>query len=155
MTIYNYTPALKQPLADLMVAYFPEVDADIPEEIIRGKLSDLIDEQHSQGILHVTVATKKETPIGFSIFQIDTPESDWCKRPGWGFIREFYIAKQYRSIGKGRFLAEQAELLFQKKQVEHIYLNTSGALGFWLRCGYTVDAVDDETQMATLIKKLG
>lgn len=136
MTISNYTPALKQPLTDLMVAYFPEVDADIPEEIIRGKLSDLIDEQHSQGILHVTVATKKETPIGFSIFQIDTPESDWCKRPGWGFIREFYIAPAYRHRGFGQQLAQYSEDALRAAGAQNFYLTSAQASPFWVRCGW-------------------
>ena len=136
MTIHNYTPALKQPLADLMVAYFPEVNADIPEKIIRGKLSDLIAEQHHQRILYAAVAMENESPIGFSIFQIDTPESDWCKRPGWGFIREFYIAPAYRHRGFGQLLAQYSEDALRAAGAQNLYLTSAQASPFWVHCGW-------------------
>ena len=87
MTIIPYNDSMKEPLLEMLSAYFPEVDADIPEEILRGKLIALIQSQHDRGILQIRLAFEAEQAVGFSIFQIDTSESDCCKRPGWGFIR--------------------------------------------------------------------
>lgn len=155
MAVRLFTPEDRQAFLRMLVPYFTDdLKEEWTDEVVE-RIGEFIISQWQNEILEILLLWEKEKPVGFAICQVDSPASDWCKREGWGFIREFYIAKQYRSMGKGRFLAEQAELLFQKKQVEHIYLNTSGALGFWLRCGYTIDAVDDETQMATLIKKLG
>ena len=42
-------------------------------------------------------------PVGFIIYQIDSPRSDWCQKEGFGFIRELYIEKEYRKRGLGNF----------------------------------------------------
>jgi len=39
--------------------------------------------------------------IGFVNYQIDTLDSDWCEREGWGFIREIYVDKTLRGKGLG------------------------------------------------------
>lgn len=135
MTFFAYTHSMKAQFADLLAAYFPEVASDIPEDILRGKLADLIDEQHSQGILGITIAAEGTAAIGFSIYQIDTPESDWCKRPGWGFIREFYIVPEFRKQGFGRRLAYHTEQRLGEMGAARLYL-TSDCGPFWTGCGW-------------------
>lgn len=138
MTFLNYTHAHKQQLSDLLVLYFPEVGGDdIPESIIRGKLTDLIDTQHRDGIIHVLLIQEQEIFVGFSIFQLDTSESDWCKRPGWGFIREFYVVPEYRHRGIGRQLAVHTEKRLRELGTDRLYLTSDpAALAFWQRCGW-------------------
>lgn len=137
MTILNYNHTLKPQFTDLLSAYFSELDSDIPEDILRGELTDLIEDQHGKGIIRVCLAADNETLAGFSIFQIDTPESDWCKRPGWGFIREFYVAPESRHQGHGSRLAAHTEQCLRKMGAEKLYLTSdSTALAFWQHCGW-------------------
>ena len=137
MTIIPYTSQEKLTLADLMVGYFAELDSGIPEEIIRGKLSDLIDRQCMDETIHVAVAVENDKPIGFSVYQIDTPESDWCKRPGWGFIREFYVIPSFRNHGYGKALAAHTVQQLQSMGAQNLYLTSTEAVPFWQKCGWS------------------
>lgn len=137
MTIQSYTPDKKNQLAGLFTAYFPELGEDIPEDILRGKLTDFIHDQHQKGILSISLLLDGTTPVGFSIYQIDTPESDWCKRPGWGFIREFYIAPPHRKKGLGQLLCRNTEQQLSSMGAARLYLTADNAIPFWQSCGYT------------------
>lgn len=136
MTIIPYNDSMKEPLLEMLSAYFPEVDADIPEEILRGKLIALIQSQHDRGILQIRLAIEAEQAVGFSIFQIDTSESDWCKRPGWGFIREFYIRPPFRKRGFGHALARDTEQSLRRMGARQMYLTSGKGISFWKSCGW-------------------
>lgn len=138
MTIIPYDKRKKHLLADLMTAYMKELDCGIPEDIIRGKLSDFIDTQHDAGIICIDLATESEDIIGFSVYQIDRPESDWCQRPGWGFIREFYIVPAFRKSGTGRKLALHTEKALRAMGAQRLYLTSDSAIPFWRKCGWTL-----------------
>jgi len=75
-------------------------------------------------------------PIGFVMYQVDHPESDWCEKEGFGFIREMYIRKDQRKHGYGKILANHAENELKKLLVPHIYLTSDDAIEFWLSVGY-------------------
>ena len=138
MNITPYAPHLRRSFEEMLVAYFVhDLNSDIPEEIVRGKLMDLITGQLQDGTYHLAIALEAEGPMGFSIYQIDTPGSDWCKRPGWGFIREFYIKKEYRKQGFGRTLAEFTEAELRSLGAERLYLTADPAvIPFWESCGW-------------------
>ena len=104
MIITPYTTAHKHILAALMADYMAELESDIPREIVLGKLADLIDRQCADRIIQLDLAMDEACCVGFSVYQIDTEKSDWCKRPGWGFIREFYVVPAYRKGGTGKFI---------------------------------------------------
>ncbi len=76
-------------------------------------------------------------PVGFIIYQIDTPRSDWCQKEGFGFIRELYIEKNFRKRGLGKLLFTHVEKILEDKSVEQIYLTADDAGEFWERCGFT------------------
>lgn len=136
MNIIPYEQAFRPQFESMLCAYFREIGGDIPEHIIRGKLLDLFQNQQSRQIIHIALAVSHGTPVGFSIYQIDTPESDWCKRPGWGFIREFYIAPEYRLCGYGRQLACYSEAHLRSLGAAQLYLTADDAVEFWQHCGY-------------------
>lgn len=136
MTIIPYNDSMREPLLEMLSAYFPEVDSDIPEDILRGKLISLIQSQHDRGILQIRLAFEAELAVGFSIFQIDTPESDWCKRPGWGFIREFYIRPSFRKRGFGHALARDTEQSLRRMGARQMYLTSGKGISFWKSCGW-------------------
>ncbi len=136
MTIREYNRSMKLILANMMADYMSELKSDIPEDIIRGKLSDHIDRMCESGIIRVSIAFDSVTPAAFSVFQIDTPESDWCKRPGWGFIREYYVVPEYRKTGIGRNLAAYTEQELHNMGADQLYLTSTEAAPFWCKCGW-------------------
>ena len=73
---------------------------------------------------------------GFIYYQIDNPESDWCEREGWGFIREIYIKSNMRGRGLGTKLVAGAEKELYNKGVRYIYLTSDEMGQFWNFCGY-------------------
>lgn len=153
MTITEYTRSMKVTLADLMTAYMAELGSSMPEAVIRGKLSDFIDDQCEKGIIRVSIAYVGEKPAGFSVFQIDTPESDWCLRPGWGFIREYYIVPTYRNRGIGRILAKHTERELRSMGAAGLYLTSTGAVPFWQKCGWTLTGELTDSGQSILAKQ--
>ncbi|MBO5323060.1 MAG: GNAT family N-acetyltransferase [Oscillospiraceae bacterium] len=136
MTITEYSQLKHPQFTDMLVAYFAEMKSDMPEHIIRGKLLNLIHSEQAQSIIHIGLYLDNDKPIGFTIYQIDTPESDWCKRPGWGFIREFYISPEYRLMGYGRQLASYSETKLRGLGATQIYLTAMVSIRFWEHCGF-------------------
>lgn len=137
MTIQAYTSDRKPQLAKLLTAYFLEISDDLSEDIIREKLTDFIHQQHQKGVVSISFVLDGTAAAGFSIYQIDTPESDWCKRPGWGFIREFYISPPYRKKGIGRLLCRHTEQQLCSLGAARLYLTADNAIPFWQKCGWT------------------
>lgn len=91
------------------------------------------------GIISLDVLFYDRKMAGFIIYQIDTPSSDWCKREGWGFIREIHVNQDLRKKGLASLLVIRAEKILYNKGVKHIYLTsdtTSMAQKFWISCGY-------------------
>ena len=136
ITIQKYQPSAKTTLSNMMVPYMAELHSDIPEHIIQGKLADFIETQCESGRIHIALAWDGGEPAGFSVYQIDAPESDWCKRPGWGFIREFYIKPKYRTNGLGAHLAAYTEEALKKLGADKLYLTSGPAATFWEKCGW-------------------
>ena len=120
----------------MLIPYFTDdLKEEWTDEVVE-RIGEFILSQYRDGILDILLLWEKEKPVGFAICQVDSPASDWCKREGWGFIREFYIEPGCRMTGKGHFLAMQTEQRLIEKQAEQVYLTTAGALQFWLKCGF-------------------
>ena len=141
--------------ARMLASYFrDDLKKDWPEEIIRERIAGLILKQYEDGLIRILLAFQQETPVGFAVYQFDSANSDWCKRPGWGFIREFHISRPFRAAGFGRFLAAETERCLRDTGAENVYLTTSEALPFWLRCGYSPEEIPVSDGMHSLSKKL-
>lgn len=138
MTIHTYDKSNRALLSDMMAAYMTELNCGIPEEIIRGRLADFIDAQWQRGIIQIDLCREGSRCIGFSVYQTDREESDWCKRPGWGFIREFYVVPDCRRTVAGRFLAAHTEQELRKLGATRLYLTSTEAAPFWCKCGWTL-----------------
>lgn len=136
--IKSYEESMRREWEDMFIAYFKDdLDDDLSEEIIRGKICDFILRQESRKIVSICVPELDGRMIGFGIYQIDKPESDWCKHEGWGFIREFYIVKKMRRQGYGSKLAAFIENELYRAGAERLYLTSDkGAVCFWEACGY-------------------
>lgn len=143
--IIELTEETKTAAEDLFIAYSHELGMDeqsdprLTEKVLREKIfRGLFVKKWEEGALFITLAAVGGEPAGFAIYQIDAPESDWNKRPGWGFIREFYVSPRARRQGIGRALAEHAAKRLLEK-TDRLYLTgdeDEGALAFWKACGY-------------------
>lgn len=153
MTIMEYSHSLKPQWTDLFTSYFLEdLNCELSEDIVRGKLCSFILEQWEKGIIRISVCSVNERPMGFSIYQIDSPESDWCKRPGWGCIREFYIAPEYRRQGCGRKLSAYSEEQLRQLGASRFYLTAEDAIPFWECCGYSSTDTLCSNEQTVLVK---
>lgn len=137
MNIIQFNSAMCNAFEEMLVEYFMhDLQSDIPEAILRDKLLNHILGYAEKQVTHIAIPMEHGVSVGFSIYQIDTPESDWCKRPGWGCIREFCILKDHRSKGFGAALAAYTEQQLRNLGAAQIYLTSDNAIAFWERCGY-------------------
>lgn len=137
MTILRYDTLLRAKFAGLLTEYFEELNAQLPHDIILERILPMFEIQDHQRIGTIVLALHRGKPMGFAIYQIDSPRSDWCKYPGWGCIREFYIRPEFRHKGFGRRLAAYAESHLKKLGATDVYLTADSAVNFWEHCGYS------------------
>jgi len=147
MIIQPLTPEREADFASLFLSYFQELEKEDPQPlnpgIITEKLIPFILDQWRKGLIHIELCMTDLAAAGFSIYQIDHPESDWCKRPGWGFIREFYIRPESRRKGLGHAMAAHVVAALKDMGTAQVYLTSDNAVAFWQHCGFT-----DETPEA-------
>ncbi|MBQ8360134.1 MAG: GNAT family N-acetyltransferase [Oscillospiraceae bacterium] len=139
---------------DMMIQYIVELGDQTPENDLRQKLLPFIEKQLNAGIIRIALAIADGALAGFSVYQIDTQESDWCKRPGWGFIREFYVCPKYRSCGIGMQLAKHTEQLLRKMGANQLYLTSGPAVPFWERCGWSNTHEQCSNDLSILVKRI-
>lgn len=132
----------------------------VREDLEMSLSSEVINEKIWQGIfinglekgcLSISLAVLNNEIIGMAIYQIDTPQSDWCKREGWGFIREFFISPEHRRKGFGTILAEYAEHRLREK-TDRLYLTADDAVEFWSSCGYALTDEHNDNGTYIMIK---
>lgn len=141
LEICDYDPSMKEIWGDMFVRYAKEDlgDTQWSEEILREKLAfGLFLRNQERGISSISFLLAEGKPAGFAVYQVDSPESDWCKRPGWGLIREFCIVPEFRLRGYGKALAEYVkEKLLTKADKLYLTAHDEEAGAFWTACGYS------------------
>ena len=141
-TIEAYNEKYRDEFINMFVTYsvddlkMQEDDPRLTAPFIKEKIAPFFIRQMEKGIHSIDLFLTDGKPAGFSIWQIDRAESDWCKRPGWGFIREFYIEKPRRRRGYGQLLAASTVQKQYAAGAENLYLTTGGAAPFWKACGF-------------------
>ena len=156
LEIREYTPDLEAWWIEQFVRYAKKDlgDTNLSDEVLREKIARGVFLRNQEtGVSSIAVAFAGEVPAGFVVYQVDSPEADWCKRPGWGLIREFCILPEFRRRGYGTRLAEYAEKrLFEK--TDRLYLTAhDGAGEFWASCGFTDTGEDDPNDCRIFEKK--
>lgn len=73
--------------------------------------------------------------IGFVLFRPETFSSSYFEET-CGFIREFWVAKEYRKQGIGTELLAKTENYFLKQGVGTVFLTTNNAGRFYSKRGY-------------------
>ena len=122
--------------AQVFGAYFKN-DFNIEiSEVDLEKLCLEIVESSITGVMTLDLLFLDGKMVGFILYQIDTPKSDWCEREGLGFIREIYVEQTLRGGGFGSKLVQNAEETLYNYGCDHIYLTSDESGGFWESCGY-------------------
>ncbi len=154
--IKDYSPSMKELFLSLFFRYAREDLGDNhSEETLKNKIGDGIFLQNwERGINRIALAFVGSRPTGFAIYQVDSEESDWCKRPGWGFIREFCVSPPCRRRGIGRALVAYAEKALAP-ETDRLYLTAhdQDAAGFWRACGYRETGEIDKNGNAVMEKR--
>ncbi len=76
--------------------------------------------------------------VGFIEFTV-IPFSNWFFETKMGFIREFWIKKNFRSLGHGTELLKMAESYFLTQNIHKSILTTDSAEKFYIKNGYHKD----------------
>lgn len=153
--IIEYVSDKKDSFENMCKTYFnDDLHCGWSEKVFRNKIFKHIEQELADNVIAICIVEKDSESIGFAIYQIDTPKSDWCKKRGWGFIREAYIKKEFRGCGYGRKLVEYIENDFIAMNIHNLYLQADEAMEFWLKCKYKDNGECDEEGMHTLIKDL-
>lgn len=107
------------------------------EEIIHD-LTRRINIQGSRNNMHFELLLKDDTPIGISMFAIDTGTVYGLLESGYGVITGFYIRPEYRRKGYGRRFFEHIESVLINDGAPKIYLTPDGVTGepFWVSLGF-------------------
>ena len=103
-----------------------------------GRWCDTLARQAAAQIVFLNILTVDNAPQGFILYQVDSPESDWCIKKGYGFIRELYVAADLRDAGYGKALVSHAESQLKQHGVPGVYLtaDVDESMGFWTKMGY-------------------
>lgn len=128
----------KELLDKYLKEIFEENDVIISEDLVNQGLVEIIGNLESDLRIWVYLCYEGEKAIGFVIAQIDEIGAQWCLKPGYGLIREFYITPEYRRKGLGKEMYLFMEEILRKEAVKIIYLTTDTAvgIGFWQSQGY-------------------
>ena len=136
--VRDFTQDDDRALEKMLVTYFLEdLELTLEREKVIEQVAKPIYQSWLDDIVLVAIATVSGEAVGFSVYQVDTLKSDWCKKEGWGFMREVYIAKEYRKQGIGTTLTQYCERKLYQMGVENIYLTADDAIVFWENLGYT------------------
>lgn len=84
------------------------------------------------------VRAEGERTVGFIQF-CPIEFSSWFFTKGAGFVREFWVAPEFRGKGHGKALLGKAESWFQSQGLGLVLLTTDTASGFYERLGYRPD----------------
>ena len=130
---------------------------DFKIEISDIKIDKICPKIAEQSILAITpldMLLVDNKLVGFICYQIDSSNSDWCEREGWGFIREIYVNTMLRGSKLGSKLVAHAEKMLYSNGIKHIYLTSDEADEFWISCGYMKTAKVSDINHDPIYEKL-
>lgn len=144
MKVIAYRPgrfAHRRALRLLLIEYFAQLHWARPEDAVPPsyvpKILRRVRKFLGEGGFWVYLARGGGKFCGFIMAQLDSEGKDWCRRPGWGFVRELYVAPRRRRQGVAGQLVRQAEAAMLQSGAAQIYLTSdSGAYAFWEAMGY-------------------
>ena len=123
-------------------------DAQTPQAEIDAFIQYLFDFCQS-GKISGAVCMEEE-PLGFVLWNVDSEDSPFSQKPGFGTILEIGVRKNVRRAGIGRKLVNLAEDLMR---ADRYYICAYGpAQMFWSRLGYEFSGETAENGLPIMVK---
>ncbi|WP_099331662.1 GNAT family N-acetyltransferase [Actinomyces minihominis] len=137
MEIELYSEERHRAFSEMFLDYFlGDFKAPFSEEMIRDEIIPKYTELSKQNIAPILLAVEEGDPIAFINFQIDSENSNWNERPGWGMIREIHVNPGFRRHGVGSVLVRIATRVMRGSGATHAYLTTEDTFEFWEKLGW-------------------
>lgn len=114
-------------------AYFTELGIEVKDW--NGLFQEISEEDGNTAIVRKTGEGKT---IGFIMYK-PIEFTSWFFEETRGFIREFWICKEYRNAGHGSELLGLAEEAFRSQGINSFILTTDTAEEFYIKHGYKKD----------------
>ncbi|MDD4164176.1 MAG: GNAT family N-acetyltransferase [Eubacteriales bacterium] len=114
--------------------YFDELGINVKDW--EALFNEMNDEKDSRAYVRFT---DTYDVVGFVQFK-PIVLSNWFFSVQLGFIREFWVAKEYRSTGNGKSLLHLAEAYFKENGLQKSILTTDTAEKFYEKNGYVKDS---------------
>ena len=134
---------------ELLNEYYREgEDAQTPQAEIDAFIQYLFDFCQS-GKISGAVCMEEEA-LGFVLWNVDSEDSPFSQKPGFGTILEIGVRKNVRRAGIGRKLVNLAEDLMR---TDRFYVCAYGpAQMFWSRLGYESSGETAENGLPIMVK---
>ena len=145
----------KEIFKEMLLDYL-HIEEEKRQEVAINLVENWIFVTEKKKIVYIDMAKIEDECIGFVIYQIDCKESDWCKRPGWGFIRELCVLEKYRQLGVGTQLLSHAESKLKALKPKGIYLTSEESWHvkkFYTKNGYENTHVRDDENGEEIFEK--
>lgn len=119
----------------LFKAYYAELGCDDDAEHI---LDEYVVPDVKAGLVRAELLDDENGACGFILYQTDAIDNEWCRKEGWGDIREIYIRPNRRRKGLGKFLLYTAEMKLSESGTTKAYaLPAESSEKFFSACGYS------------------
>ncbi|MGN0817689.1 MAG: GNAT family N-acetyltransferase [Candidatus Coproplasma sp.] len=119
----------------LFTEYYDELGCEDDAEHL---LDEYVLADYLCGLLSIDLIDDGDRTVGFIIYQIDGIENEWCKKEGFGDVREIYVSPSARRKGLGKFMLFSAEMKLKESGAKQAYaLPCEGSEEFFAACGYT------------------
>lgn len=133
----------------LWVKYILEHDESMGKQTNIDFLLDDLDRririQGSRPNMHFEILYVEEKAIGIAYYAIDLGGIKGLIAPGYGYLMEFFILKEYRMQGWGRFFYEHIEATLKSDGGENLYLTPTSLKQqrFWIHLGFKDSHIND------------
>ncbi len=145
---------------DFMHNYVKELDAHLNKstsaEAVDRWIKSIINLQGEKG-RYLEYCLVNERKIGFLYGKIDKAEHCGYKKPGYGYIMEFYVIPEFRLNGCGKQMLRRIEQLFSNEGVKRMYLTAVPVTGkpFWVKTGFVpTDEISPENNLQIYEKSI-
>lgn len=146
-------------LIKMWIPYLKETDFNRAESDLElyKYARQRVDIQEQRKDMHFELCFEGNTVVGFAFYAVDLGGIKNIIDGGFGYIMEFYVLPEYRSMGYGRTIFEHIEKTFLSHGAKYMYLTPSEINGepFWKALGFKDSwKKNPDNQRAIYIKKV-
>lgn len=125
----------------LMLDYAKELDEQqqrVTEQKTLEKWTDSVIEKGSNDGRYLKLCYAEGKAVGFVYGKVDSSSDMGYKKPGYGYVMEFYVIPDCRRKGYGRKMFRRLERFFECGGVKRMYLTAAPVIGklFWEAIGF-------------------